>query len=826
MVAFGSAPENQRLGDFEIVRELGRGGMGVVYEARQVSLNRKVALKVLSGGLGLTGKAVQRFRREAEAAAQLHHTNIVPVYATGEQDGVHYYAMELIEGPSLDQVLRQLRGPTEPATPAPLAQTTAYEPNPGVAHEAGLSASSLSSGGAYFDTVARMLAGVADALDHAHRQGVIHRDLKPGNLLLSPDGRLSLNDFGLARMLEQPGMTMTGEFVGTPLYMAPEQIAAGRVPIDHRADVYSLGATLYELLTLRPPFRGERRDQVIAQVLHKEPPAPRRLNPKVPVDLETICLKAMDKDPDRRYQTAGAMADDLRRYVNRFAISARRAGPLERLRKWVKRRPGLAAALAAVVVALGVAGFFAQQAWRDRHERIAAEQAARSRLLEEKMQQAQHDILQGDFPAAEEAIAAAEQFGAPQEWAQWRRGQIAYHRAQYEKAIALLEPAAARMPDNVALTCLLASAWYINGLYEEPFLIINRLDSLTPRTSEDFLYKGLAESILDGVKGLKTLDEAMARQPSLIAHVLRAEVRTDHALDTTDLTSIEGAVEDATAAKSILRGNPSALIASVNVQMHAAGLYAMSGKTKERDDALRVARNDAAELARFPELSNAVVNRGWFLQYDGQEEEAFKVFENGVRQKEVGTLVAWNYALELYRRGEAEKALKAIDSHIPASPYYRDYTRAIFLAELPNGPARAREIYDTLMAKHPALWLEWVGILVWLGNKEEASAAIRSIDPEHLPPWIRMYHDYLRNPGPAAEEKLLKDAGHSKRKQMHAHGCIGLMLLVDGDRSGARRHFEACLATHCFYRADYYWSRAFLGRMDRDPAWPMWIPAR
>src|SRR5262249_23514804 len=160
------------------------------------------------------------------------------------------------------------------------------------------------------------------------------------------------------------------------------------------------------------------------------------------------------------------------------------------------------------------------------------------------------------------------------------------------------------------------------------------------------------------IKGLKTLDEAMARQPSLIAHVLRAKVRADHAMDTTDLASIEGAIEDAMAAKSILRGNPSALITSVYVQQNAAALYAMSGKRKERDDALRVARKDVAELARFPELSYAVLIRGAFLHYDGQEEAGFKVFEIGVRQKEVGTLVAWGYALDLYQRGEVEKALK------------------------------------------------------------------------------------------------------------------------------------------------------------------------
>src|SRR5215471_19337336 len=224
----------QRLGDFEIVREIGRGGMGVVYEARQVSLNRPVALKVLTGGLGLTPKAVQRFRREAEAAAKLHHTNIVPVYATGEADGFHFYAMELIDGPSLDRVITQLRkGPEASAVPAygalaPELTTTGPYLDTSTPTGSGVS-SGLSSGSAYFDTVARMVVDVADALHHAHQNNVIHRDVKPANLLLGADGRLSINDFGLARVLEEPGMTTTGEFVGTPAYMAPEQIAGGRI---------------------------------------------------------------------------------------------------------------------------------------------------------------------------------------------------------------------------------------------------------------------------------------------------------------------------------------------------------------------------------------------------------------------------------------------------------------------------------------------------------------------------------------------------------------------------------------------------------------------
>jgi hypothetical protein len=252
-------PSPKTLGDFEIIREIGRGGMGVVYEASQRSLNRRVALKVLSSGLGLTTKAVTRFRREAEAAAKLHHTNIVPIYATGEEHGIHFYAMELIDGPSLDQVIRHMRdgdtgtssmqeldstidSPVPGALPNWVSESMAYRPEGAGSSSAtagktsDTTGSGISSGTQYFDHVASMIADVADALQHAHDEGVIHRDIKPSNLLLSADGRLSLNDFGLARILEQPGMTMSGEFVGSPLYMSPEQITAGRAPLDHRTD--------------------------------------------------------------------------------------------------------------------------------------------------------------------------------------------------------------------------------------------------------------------------------------------------------------------------------------------------------------------------------------------------------------------------------------------------------------------------------------------------------------------------------------------------------------------------------------------------------------
>src|SRR5437867_1964902 len=267
----------RRLGDFELLREIGRGGMGIVYEARQVSLDRRIALKVLPPALGMSDQATQRFEREARAAARLHHTNIVPVHSIGEENGCHYYAMDLIEGDSLDRVLRQLVD--EGANPLMAATVTRavqeLPPRPATPGHEGETTTSLSDSSAgsrrWFDAAAKLVAEVAEGLHYAHGRGIIHRDIKPANLMLSREGHLCVADFGLARMLQEPGMTVSGSFIGTPAYMSPEQIAAGRMKIDQRTDIYSLGAVLYELLTLQRPFPGESREAVVTGILTKDP---------------------------------------------------------------------------------------------------------------------------------------------------------------------------------------------------------------------------------------------------------------------------------------------------------------------------------------------------------------------------------------------------------------------------------------------------------------------------------------------------------------------------------------------------------------------------
>ncbi len=386
------------LGDFRLIREVGRGGMGVVYEAEQVSLRRRVALKVLSLAGGLDVRHLRRFRTEAQAAAGLHHTNIAPVYAVGYERGVHYYAMQFIDGPSLAEVIAALRQPGA----APPAEAPAAARTRSVAALTTMSAQRSAAGREFWRTAARLGIEAAEALDHAHQQGVVHRDVKPANLLLDDAGHLWVVDFGLARLQGDAGLTATGDVVGTLRYMSPEQALASRAIVDHRTDVYSLGVTLYELLTLTPAFPGDDRQQVLRQIAEEEPPAPSRLDATIPADLETVVLKAMAKEPAERYATAQDLADDLRRFLDDRPIAARRPSWVQRARRWARRhRPlvfslGTAAAMLVTGLVLGLS-VYAHEQKRLRTESDAAKKEAqdKTKAAEDKLYDALLESARG-----------------------------------------------------------------------------------------------------------------------------------------------------------------------------------------------------------------------------------------------------------------------------------------------------------------------------------------------------------------------------------------------------------------------------------------------
>ncbi|HLJ92572.1 MAG TPA: protein kinase [Gemmataceae bacterium] len=374
------------LGDFRLVREIGRGGMGVVYEAEQLSLGRRIALKVLPFALTLDPRQLQRFKTEARAAAHLHHSNIVPIYSVGCERGVHFYAMQYIDGQPLSAViveLRRLAGPggmagrpdnqpTGPYLPSAVERPETFVDAATTPRTAGTTFPSA-SGPAFFQAVAQFGFQAAEALEHAHQRGVVHRDVKPGNLLLDITGHLWVADFGLAQFPSDAALTMTGDLVGTLRYMSPEQALARRGLVDHRTDLYSLGATLYELLTLVPAFDGQDRQELLRQIALDEPRPPRQRNRAIPVDLETIVLKAMAKRVEDRYATAQELADDLRRFLDQKPIRARRPAPWERAAKWSRRHRAITTAAVAFLLLASI-GFAISTLLIAREQRATATQ--------------------------------------------------------------------------------------------------------------------------------------------------------------------------------------------------------------------------------------------------------------------------------------------------------------------------------------------------------------------------------------------------------------------------------------------------------------------
>jgi serine/threonine protein kinase/tetratricopeptide (TPR) repeat protein len=491
----GTAPaaapgdELGELGDFRLLREVGRGGMGIVYEAEQVSLGRRVALKVLPFAATLDPRQLQRFQNEARAAASLHHEHIIPVYSVGCERSVHFYAMQFIDGQTLAQLIHTLQAPDSqaqadaPATPddrpandvptAPVAALSTERSGP--------------RGRAYYRQAAELIAQAAEALEHAHSLAIVHRDIKPANLLVDPRGKLWVGDFGLARLGADAGLTLSGDLLGTLRYMAPEQALSRHGLVDHRADVYALGASLYELLTLRPAVTGTERAEVLRQVAFEEPVAPSKLDKGMPAELETIVLKAVEKNPADRYATAQELADDLRRFLEDRPIRARRPTLWQRLTKWGRRHKGVvrtafaALVLAVVVLALSTAWIWKenqdknaalvlakkQQEAADQARRHAEGQSKRARTNFDKAMEAAQRML---TRVADEWVVAIPQMmeirkrlfedavafytdlidlNPDDARAYYERGRVYDLLGRYEQARADYERAAAMSPDNV-----------------------------------------------------------------------------------------------------------------------------------------------------------------------------------------------------------------------------------------------------------------------------------------------------------------------------------------------------------------------------------------
>ena len=678
----GEAPALKRLGDFELIREIGRGGMGVVYEARQVSLKRRIALKVLPPALGISGQAKQRFEREAQAAAKLHHTNIVPVHAIGEDDGHHFYAMDLIEGQSLDHVLRQLvdeganpllaETVTKAALELPAQPRLPIESTP-VTTSTGDSTTSLGDTSAgsrpWFEAVAKLIAEVADALDYAHGRGVIHRDIKPANLMLSGEGKLSITDFGLARVVQEPGMTVSGSLLGTPAYMSPEQIAAGRVKLDHRTDVYSLGAVLYEMLTLKRPFAGESREEVLSAIMAKDPRSPRKLNGKIPQDLETICLKALEKDPDRRYATAGEFALDLREYLHGGLITARRPGVLRRAWKTVRRHPVASVSVIAVAILFLIVG----GAWQALRKADVAQLVSEARLLMTKGNDEEALAVVGRLLALEPNNIDARLI----------RARILVHEYRYQGAVEEARAVLQVDPENWEAHLLIAAAAAKGDLYSIPVdEHLSAVEGRVPDIADAHFLRGWI-SFFDGNsrEALRRLNRALELDPG---HALALEARSDTYADLKDYPAALADADLLLASRSSSRSAATQRAAVLMFMHEEAGALAALNRILELDptnhhayfyrSSVHLAQDNTdaviADLTRFIELNPrdyAFYYRGDALLSIGEYDQALADYRRAIEinpdaiNAYIGTVRA---LFRAGRRDEARDALEVLQARV------------------------------------------------------------------------------------------------------------------------------------------------------------------
>ena len=367
--------EDRWLGKYRILKELGRGGMGIVYLAIDTKLARRVAIKVLPHSVANETRVVQRFEREAQAAARLRHPNIIPIYGAGELDGTYFYSMEHVAGVTLGEIiqgLRDLKLSQKGSLSIVRVEEDGYpalrlvQDSPSGTFESRLAGATIPGQKLitftqrnYVHEALRMFVMIAEALHFAHEKGVIHRDIKPSNLLMAPNGRLLIADFGLAKIGDARSITRTGDLLGSPSYMSPEQTMSRRCPVDHRTDIWSMAVTLYEFLTLHHPFEAKSLEVSLRNILSIDPPPPRKFNPRLSKDVEIVLLKCLEKNPDRRYATAADLAADLTSVLNYESIQARSAGPISRSVRFVRRNSTLllVSTLSLLLILVGLFAF-------------------------------------------------------------------------------------------------------------------------------------------------------------------------------------------------------------------------------------------------------------------------------------------------------------------------------------------------------------------------------------------------------------------------------------------------------------------------------------
>jgi serine/threonine protein kinase len=824
------------------------GGMGVVWLARELQFQRLVAVKVMKAGDSADRHRVRLFLDEARITAQLAHPSMVPVHAMGQHpDGRPYYAMKLVEGKTLAEILQGASDIASRRTEllqvfARVCEALAFAHRKGVLH-LDLKPSNIMVG-AHNEVqvmdwgIAKLLdesegqPGICEPLAFAYRKGVFHRDQKPRNVLVSAAGEELGTDWGLAKLLDKRGDQR--RVAGTWPYMPPEQATGRMEEVDRRSDVFGLGAILCAILTSKPPYADPTPEVVMRQAGEADlVDAYMRLEKcgadKELIDLARACLSADPKDrPPDASVVEKRLTDYLASVEKRLRRAERdRAAALARAKEARRRMLWVAASAGLFLLLLLLAAFFA---WR--------ESKARQEHLTDTLDRTLSAAMSGDLDTAEQAVAEAEAAGASAGQVHMLRGQIALHRGKSLEARQHLEEAVRLLPKSVAAWGMLAAAYAEDGHWERYDKAIREMERLTPSTPEDFLFKGYAEAYLEPERGLQTIKQGFDRRPMWsIALLLRAEVRAFVAQDKIDLAEAEWAVQDAKYAKELLRNNPAALWVSLETHLAKAGVHEYHGELKQRWAELELAGEDADALKPHTALPEAVVYRWTYFREVGREEEVLDELRRA--SKDTGHVSA-NFccALALYRRGKPgdfEEALRVLENR-PGT--YNDRLLPFVLAEHDypnkhNWPARARKASEDFAATAQdglAVMNAQTVVLCLLGKKGAAVEASKALLKRQDLFYTLRREPILRsvcyNAGELSADELLGRAGRSRWDQCLAHYYIAMMKLAEGDRNGAKEHFDKAVKTRAWGWGEYDLSWVFLSRLEKDPTWPPWIPER
>ena len=860
-----------RLGDFQIVNELGRGGMGIVYRAKQMSLGREVALKVLPN-YGRHGRtSLRRFRAEAQAAARLNHSNIVPVYAQGDCDGHYFYAMELVEGTSLDTVMKTHPELLSSAHATHSSSIKSFWRSAAQQADARTSRASASgfagtTSGSHaapampkrrrddYCHMASLLAGVADGLAHAHAHGVIHRDVKPHNLIFGNDHQLHLTDFGLAHIVDEPHLTISGEVMGTPAYLSPEQARGEVGAINERTDVYSLGVTLYELITRQRPFQGETRHQIIDAVLRQEPRRPRRVEARIPVDLETICLRAIEKEPRGRYASAADLAEDLRRFAEGRPILSRRFNAVEKAAKLVRRHKAVASAVAVSLALLTVS-----TGW-------AASIAAKNRKLGNDLLRSAYDnLVHTNFDRTEEAtdnLSEAEAFGADDSVAEIVRAIVEIRDSEAKTAIDRLSTLLAKQPENTEAMYLLAWAQRRLHRNDKAMSTLQRADELGgPKTAEVWFFRGLAlqrDDAAGAVDSYETASKTRSAQNLFFPQADRFIALGINQLmyETLSLDRFDEA--ESYLKNLILRehyGGYAYYLLSTTYWI-AAEIYNASSDPQDAEhaqellaEALRLARKGQLE---YPNDNRPVTAEAVCLESQGKLEMALsartRAIELAYSDEHTSENLHFRWRLH-YWLGQLEDAMDDIEAYkalLPESAesvqaarltlLYTDLFPALVHADggdIDSARALVRAAGD-VSGVDPQAVLLIAAFMRILGAPDEAHDLLLrgrdrvdfsfGLQQYQTAEWIETLYAYALGEASFAElEQLAVVGSHPHRLMGDGHFQAGVQALATGDRVKARTDFDFSYRSLNGSLNYSYIGRLLLRRLADNLDWPGWI---